>query len=249
MRWRPLACSIRTRPQSRSAFSLTIDASRILTGALFHVAFWQNSEIQGSNSCLLLRLSVAIQIAKQHTFTISLTFHSTEKQLGATISEWHLSVGRTPQSTQTRTSHEKRKKQIYWEVSQHLHNSVAWIQRQSNWLVLPNFPISSCLHEGWVVLLSFSPCLLSLIDRTRLATCPLFIGDPRKSCSPNSVFFSSDFALTTSHLLFCCQILAKVPCFASWATLTKTNWSHYRQPNAHLLFVIIKWRVLSLLCN
>lgn len=62
------------------------------------------------------------------------------------------------------------------------------------------------------------------------------------------VISSSAFALiTTAHLLFFCQVHAK--CFASLATLRKTNWSHYRLPNAHLLFVIIKWHVFSLSCN
>lgn len=38
-------------------------------------------------------------------------------------------------------------------------------------------------------------------------------------------------------------------CFASLATLRKTNWLHYRLHNAHLLFVIIKWHVFVLSWN
>ena len=38
-------------------------------------------------------------------------------------------------------------------------------------------------------------------------------------------------------------------CFAPLATLRKTNWLHYRLPNVHLLFVIIKWHVFVLSWN
>lgn len=53
-------------------------------------------------------------------------------------------------------------------------------------------------------------------------------------------------------LMECARISNVLPgcfCFAPLTTLTKTNWLHYRAPNVHSLFALIKWHVFALPWN